>query len=156
MHIREQIHCVAGSVGHAFSGSELGVGAHKGINRVVKLFEFLDDDFIKGWMAHADSGATTPLWVRKKYEQFQQDGLEAEDDDTHLSMAERADLVITRLWLTTLLWRRVGVSNGIIYKIEDYTYKAETDAHNDDRPDEEACREGLARSTQIFRCSISS
>lgn len=92
----------------------ISTGAHKGFIRVVKLFRLLDDDFIAIWLDRRDAVAVDVNWVREKSERFYEDEREAEGDENHLTLAQRADLVITRLWLMTLLWR-IAISQRLLF-----------------------------------------
>lgn len=85
--------------------SKLAAGTYKGFVRLVKLFLLLDDEFIAAWLDYNDAGTSDIAWISTKCEQFRMDEEEAETDSPHLSMAQQADLVVTRLWLMTLLWR---------------------------------------------------
>ena len=94
-------------------GASLPSDVHTGFTRVVKLFKLLDSDFISYWLGRQDGRPVSVEWVTSKCQDFYRDETEAEEDEAHLTLAQQADLVITRHWLTTLLWR-IAISHGVM------------------------------------------
>lgn len=84
-----------------------------GFNRVIKLFELLDADFLDAWLGREDVGKVDAEWVRAKCDQFRNDEQQAQEDERYLTTALSVDLMITRVWLSTLLWR-IAMSRQIL------------------------------------------
>ncbi|KAF2790916.1 hypothetical protein K505DRAFT_250117 [Melanomma pulvis-pyrius CBS 109.77] len=79
------------------------LSVHEGFNQIIKLFRLLDSEFLKNWLGSQNQASSvTCAWVEAKSRE-----LEGDEDlnSTALSMMQRADLVITREWLRTIVWR---------------------------------------------------
>ncbi|QDS73862.1 hypothetical protein FKW77_006823 [Venturia effusa] len=77
----------------------------EGFNQIIKLFRLLDAEFLQNWLGSHETSTVTPAWIESKHRE-----LDIQDEsDSHqmaaLSSMQRADLVITRQWLRTLVWR---------------------------------------------------
>ncbi|KAG6244390.1 hypothetical protein E4U24_005165 [Claviceps purpurea] len=100
-----------------------------GWNRLILLFQHIDDSFLAHWSAQQDPNKQqspsapelTSQWIESKQAQIDQDeadALEAEQDMITrgygaLIELQHADLFITRLWLRTLVWQ-LALSKGLL------------------------------------------
>jgi hypothetical protein len=80
------------------------LSVHEGFNQIIKLFRLLDADFLKNWLGNQNqTSGVTCEWVEAKSREILEG--DAETNSVALSMMQRADLIITREWLRTLVWR---------------------------------------------------
>ncbi|TID24294.1 hypothetical protein E2P81_ATG02595 [Venturia nashicola] len=77
----------------------------EGFNQIIKLFRLLDTEFLQNWLGSHETSTVTPAWIESKHQELDNQ----DESDLHqlaaLSSMQRADLVITRQWLRTLVWR---------------------------------------------------
>ncbi|KAL4728729.1 hypothetical protein ACLX1H_003128 [Fusarium chlamydosporum] len=104
---------------------EIPPGVNEGFNRLIKLFNVLDDEFLTQWLAQRDPSNTTPditaEWIEYKQAQLDQDEIDAADTDRSLiangcgglTELQHADLFITRLWMRILVWQ-LALSQGLL------------------------------------------
>lgn len=85
------------------------LGIQRGWTQVIKTFCMLDEDFIRLWIG--DRSCVTATWVEGKHRELDDELWEAEV--SVLSELQRADLVITRQWMRTLLWQ-MAMSNCLL------------------------------------------
>ncbi|KAF2710418.1 hypothetical protein K504DRAFT_466829 [Pleomassaria siparia CBS 279.74] len=80
------------------------LSVHEGFNQIIKLFRLLDTEFLQNWLnSKSQTSSVTCAWVEAKSRELEGDA--AEMDSVALSTMQRADLVITREWLRTIVWR---------------------------------------------------
>ncbi|KAG5973143.1 hypothetical protein E4U55_000655 [Claviceps digitariae] len=99
-----------------------------GWNRLILLFQNIDDSFVAHWAAQqgrnsqsSSSPELTSQWIESKQAQIdrdESDALEAEKDMIArgygaLAELQHVDLFITRLWLRTLVWQ-LALSKGLL------------------------------------------
>jgi hypothetical protein len=81
------------------------LSVQEGFNQIIKLFKLLDTEFLQNWFGSHETSTVTPAWIESKHQELD----EQDESDLHqlaaLSSMQRADLVITRQWLRTLVWR---------------------------------------------------
>ncbi|KAI1058768.1 hypothetical protein LB507_004127 [Fusarium sp. FIESC RH6] len=104
---------------------ELSPGINEGFNRLILLFNVLDNEFLTQWRAQRDPSSTGPeitaAWIEHKQAQLDQDEIDAaETDNTLISNGcegltelQHADLFITRLWMRILVWQ-LALSQGLL------------------------------------------
>lgn len=79
---------------------------YEGFNQIIKLFLVLDFDFLDNWLAvDRRSTAVTAAWVERKNKQLEGELDISADDMARLKPMQQADLLVTRQWLRTLVWR---------------------------------------------------
>ncbi|KAF2134292.1 hypothetical protein P153DRAFT_363264 [Dothidotthia symphoricarpi CBS 119687] len=85
----------------------LPLQVHDGFNQIIKLFRLLDTEFLNSWLGAQDGSVTsvTSTWVEAKSRELEGDPETDQRELASLSMMQRADLIITREWLRTLVWR---------------------------------------------------
>jgi hypothetical protein len=81
------------------------LSVQEGFNQIIKLFKLIDAEFLQNWLGNHDTSTVTPAWIENKHKE-----LDNQDEDdlnqlNALTTMQRADLVITRQWLRTLVWR---------------------------------------------------
>jgi hypothetical protein len=78
----------------------------EGFNQIIKLFKLLDAEFLQNWLSSSNSPTVTPAWVERKDKELAagEDGT-LPDGFELLNPMQRADLIITRHWMRTLIWR---------------------------------------------------
>ncbi|KAK4503244.1 hypothetical protein PRZ48_006672 [Zasmidium cellare] len=83
-----------------------------GLARVVKLFQLIDETFVRCWLnsSHEEAHFTTE-WIEAKCDAFEKD--EREANSACLTITQEADLFITRHWLLALLWR-MSMARGLL------------------------------------------
>ncbi|KAG6019175.1 hypothetical protein E4U41_003365 [Claviceps citrina] len=98
-----------------------------GWNRLIHLFQKIDDSFLAHWAAqldpHQSSSAPelTSQWIESKQAQIDQDESDALETEKEmiargygaLVELQHVDLFITRLWLRTLVWQ-LALSKGLL------------------------------------------
>ncbi|CAG9955570.1 unnamed protein product [Clonostachys rosea f. rosea IK726] len=99
-----------------------------GFRRLVNLFAILDDKFLAHWRSqHNDSlkqSTESPLttqWIENKHRDLDEDAAGTAEEEklskdrgsSGLTELQHIDLVITRLWLRTLLWQ-LALSQGLL------------------------------------------
>jgi hypothetical protein len=81
------------------------LSVQEGFNQIIKLFRLLDTEFLHNWLGSHETSTVTPAWIENKHQELDNQ----DESDLHqlaaLSSMQRADLVITRQWLRTLVWR---------------------------------------------------
>lgn len=92
---------------------ELSTNVSVGFKRLVRLFLLLDDTFLAFWSGADSRTPITEEWIAQRCEAFDEDEREARLEESQLSMAQRADLFITRHWLLALLWR-IAMSHNLL------------------------------------------
>ena len=80
------------------------IRVNDGFNQIIKLFRLLDPEFLDSWL-DSQRESVTGTWVEAKSRELEGDAEANERDFANLSMMQRADLIITREWLRTLVWR---------------------------------------------------
>lgn len=96
-----------------------------GFNRLVALFQNIDDAFLAHWASQQSPNPSGPeltsQWIESKQAQLDQDesdALKAEEEMMSsgfgtLVELQHVDLFITRLWLRTLVWQ-LALSHGLL------------------------------------------
>ncbi|RMZ74138.1 C6 transcription factor [Pyrenophora seminiperda CCB06] len=82
----------------------LPIQVHEGFTQIIKLFQMLDPEFLDSWL-DPKGGGVTSTWVEAKSRELEGDPEADARELALLSMMQRADLIITREWLRTLVWR---------------------------------------------------
>ena len=82
----------------------LSIQVQEGFNQTIKLFRLLDREFLNSWL-DSQGGSVTSTWVEAKSRELDGDPEADARELSMLSMMQRADLLITREWLRTLVWR---------------------------------------------------
>jgi len=121
VYIHERYECISEShqtvlkpLPCAFMGGEdLSTNVSVGFRRLVRLFLLLDDTFLAFWSGTGTRAPITEDWIARRCEAFNEDEREAELEESQLSVAQRADLFITRHWLLALLWR-IAMSHNLL------------------------------------------
>lgn len=80
------------------------IQVHEGFIQIIKLFSLLDVEFLSSWL-DSQRGGVTSTWVEAKSKELEGSPETDARDLANLSMMQRADLVLTREWLRTLVWR---------------------------------------------------
>ncbi|KAG5949893.1 hypothetical protein E4U53_005665 [Claviceps sorghi] len=99
-----------------------------GWNRLILLFQKIDDSFLAHWAAQQERNnqsssapELTSQWIESKQAQIDQDESDALEDEKDMIARgygpfielQHVDLFITRLWLRTLVWQ-LALSKGLL------------------------------------------
>ncbi|KAK2597354.1 hypothetical protein QQS21_006051 [Conoideocrella luteorostrata] len=98
-----------------------------GWNRLILLFQNMDDPFLGYWAAQQDPSAPQPgaeltsQWIESKQAQLDKDEAGAQEAEEEMIAGgcgtlvelQHVDLFITRLWLRTLVWQ-LALSQGLL------------------------------------------
>ena len=84
----------------------------EGFNQIIRLFKLLDVDFIQNWLGNRDS-SITPAWIESKQAELDLQMENPEGNYASLNSMQKADLVVTKQWLKTLVWR-LAMSNTLL------------------------------------------
>lgn len=84
----------------------------EGFNQIIRLFQLLDVEFLQNWLGHHDS-SITPAWIESKQAELDQQLDKPEGNYAALNSMQKADLVVTKQWLKTLVWR-LAMSNTLL------------------------------------------
>jgi hypothetical protein len=87
------------------------LSVQEGFNEIIKLFKLLDQDFLQNW--NESRGSITPAWIEKKSKELDEEQSKSDSNMFALTAMQRADLVVTRQWLKTLIWR-LAMSNTLL------------------------------------------
>lgn len=91
------------------------ITVQEGFNQIIKLFQLFDSEFLQNWLGSQGNGPTiTPDWIERKDKEL----AVGEDGDLPagfelLTPMQRADLIVTRHWMRTLVWR-LAMSNTLL------------------------------------------
>jgi hypothetical protein len=88
------------------------MGIQEGFNQIIRLFQLLDVEFLQSWLGHHIS-SITPAWVERKQAELDQQIERPEGNYAALNSMQKADLVVTKQWLKTLVWR-LAMSNTLL------------------------------------------
>lgn len=81
------------------------ISIHEGFNQIIKLFQLLDQEFLRNWLGSQGKGNVTCDWVEAKSKELEGEEESESQGLALLSNMQRADLAITREWLRTIVWR---------------------------------------------------
>lgn len=98
-----------------------------GWNRLILLFQNIDEPFLAHWAAQQDPNRPssapelTSQWIESKQAQIDQDEADALEEERDMMARgcgalvelQHADLFVTRLWLRTLVWQ-LALSKGLL------------------------------------------
>lgn len=111
--------------GLPFHDETLAAHVAVGWNRLILLFQNMDDAFLSYWAAQQVPNPLLPeitsQWIESKQAQLDQDEADAVGDEKEMIVAgcgtlielQHVDLFITRLWLRTLVWQ-LALSHGLL------------------------------------------
>ncbi|KIV98790.1 uncharacterized protein PV09_09442 [Verruconis gallopava] len=88
------------------------ISVQEGFNQIIRLFQLLDVEFLQNWLGHHDS-KITPAWIESKQAELDQQLDNPEGNYAVLNSMQKADLVVTKQWLKTLVWR-LAMSNTLL------------------------------------------
>jgi hypothetical protein len=88
------------------------MGVQKGFNQIIRLFQLLDVEFLQNWLGNHDS-RITPAWIESKQAELDQQLDNPGGNYAVLNSMQKADLVVTKQWLKTLVWR-LAMSNTLL------------------------------------------
>lgn len=80
-------------------------GIFDGFNQIIKLFRLVDGDFLRNWLDSHNSSTLTPTWIENKYKELDENRDGTAQEISMLNEMQQADLLITRHWMRTLIWR---------------------------------------------------
>lgn len=92
--------------------STIPAGVQEGFNQIIRLFQLFDTSFLQNWLGHHDS-SITPAWIESKQAELDLQMDNPEGNYSALSSMQKADLVVTKQWLKTLVWR-LAMSNTLL------------------------------------------
>jgi hypothetical protein len=84
----------------------------EGFNQIIRLFQLLDVEFLQNWLGNHDS-KITPAWIESKQAELDQQLDDPGGNYAVLNSMQKADLVVTKQWLKTLVWR-LAMSNTLL------------------------------------------
>lgn len=91
------------------------IAIQEGFNQIIKLFKLFDAEFLQNWLGRQTNGPSiTPDWIEQKDKEL----AVGEDGDLPqgfevLTPMQRADLIVTRHWMRTLVWR-LAMTNTLL------------------------------------------
>lgn len=88
------------------------IGIQEGFNQIIKLFQLLDTEFLQNWLGNRNS-TVTPAWIESKQAELDLQLDQPDGDHSVLTTMQKADLVVTKQWLKTLVWR-LAMSNTLL------------------------------------------
>ncbi|KAF2094419.1 hypothetical protein NA57DRAFT_80228 [Rhizodiscina lignyota] len=83
----------------------------EGFNQIIKLFQLLDTEFLQNWLGNQSN--LTPAWIERKDRELVGDSEGVPEGYALLTPMQRADLIVTKHWLRTLVWR-LAMSNTLL------------------------------------------
>lgn len=85
-----------------------------GFKTLTQLFNIIDEQFVKYWMANDRNSGITADWVEMKRQQLEiLSHNELLTKRSGLNDIQLADLIVTRYWIMTLLWQ-IAISNWFL------------------------------------------
>lgn len=104
----------------------LPLSIHVGFNRLIRLFLLLDGPLLDTWIAQqnpvqVNAPRISVEWIESRQVQLDEDELGAAEverqlevsDHGSLTEAQRVDLLVTRLWMRTLVWQ-LALAHGLL------------------------------------------
>lgn len=77
-----------------------------GWTQIIKMHSLIDGEFLDNWFStNSDNTPVTLDWIEDKHRQIDAELAEGNDQLSHLSNMQQADLIITKQWLRTLVWQ---------------------------------------------------
>jgi hypothetical protein len=84
----------------------------EGFNQIIRLFQLLDVEFLQNWLGNHGS-RITPAWIESKQAELDQQLDNPAGNYAVLNSMQKADLVVTKQWLKTLVWR-LAMANTLL------------------------------------------
>lgn len=91
--------------------SNISIGVQEGFNQIIRLFKLIDADFVQNWLG-IHEGQLTAEWIEKKQTELDEQ-IENPGDTAVLTSMQKADLVVTKQWLKTVIWR-LAMANTVM------------------------------------------
>ncbi|TFA99070.1 hypothetical protein CCMA1212_009165 [Trichoderma ghanense] len=119
--------CIMAPLPNGLPVRDTSIPAHidVGFNRLIRLFEIMDGPFLLYWNAQQNPAQPVPglslQWIESKQAQLDEDEVGASEAEQALIESGRGsftelqhvDLLVTRLWMRTLLWQFV-IAHGFL------------------------------------------
>lgn len=87
------------------------ISIQEGFNQIINIFRLLDSEFLDNWLGNQSN--LTPAWIEKKDKELVGDSDGLPEGYALLTPMQRADLIVTKHWLRTLVWR-LAMSNTLL------------------------------------------